>query len=377
MSAWRIPLSEVAFGDEEASAVADVVRSGWVSMGAQVRAFEQEFAKALGVSDAVAVANGTAALHLALMALGVKAGAEVVVPTLSFVASANAVALAGGKAVFADSIGEEDYTIDPSAVERAITARTVGVMAMHYGGYPSEMDALRDLCSSRGLFLIEDAAHAPGAVWKGKPLGTIGDAGCFSFFGNKNLATGEGGMVLARNPEMLASVRLMRSHGMTTMSWDRYAGHANSYDVVSPGLNYRPTELTGALGRIQLRKLPDNNARRNEVLARYRERLAASKGMSIPFSHKSGAAHLCVIRLRDPGLQAPLREELSNHGIQTSLHYPPSHLFAHYQRTNPGRFPVAEGLAATSVTLPLYPGLSREHVDEICDRVARFLAGRG
>jgi dTDP-4-amino-4,6-dideoxygalactose transaminase len=376
MSVWRIPLSEVDFGEEEVGAVATVIRSGWVSMGAEVRAFEKEFAQSCGVPDAVAVANGTAALHLALIGLGVKAGAEVIVPTLSFVASANAVVLAGGQPVFADSIGDQDYTVDPESVARAITPRTVGVMAMHYGGHPCEMDALEGLCRAKGLFLIEDAAHAPGTTWRGKPLGTIGDAGCFSFFGNKNLTTGEGGMVLARDPATLASARLMRSHGMTTMSWDRYAGHAHSYDVVSPGLNYRPTELMGAVGRVQLRKLSANNARRNRALGWYRERLERLPALSMPFKHKAGAAHLCVVRLKDAALQSPLREELGRKGIQTSLHYPPIHRFAHYQRTRPGVLPVAEELSSASVTLPLYPGLSKAQVDEVCDAIVRFLAER-
>ena len=374
MSAWRISLSEVDFGVEEQAAVTAVIRSGWVSMGAEVRAFEQEFAHACGVADAVAVANGTAALHLALIALGVKPGSEVVVPTLSFVASANAVVLAGGRPVFADSRGPEDYTVDPESVLRVLTPRCVGVMAMHYGGYACDMAALAQICRDKGLFLIEDAAHAPGARWCGRALGTVGDAGCFSFFGNKNLTTGEGGMVVARDAETLASVRLMRSHGMTTMSWDRYAGHAHAYDVISAGLNYRATELTGALGRAQLRKLEGNNERRNQVLGWYRERLATVAGLSMPFDGKRGSGHLCVVRLHDPAWQAPLREELARAGIQTSLHYPPIHRFAHYRGSSSDGLPVAEDLAASSVTLPLHPALSRAQVDEVCDLIAGFLA---
>ena len=376
MSAWRISLSEVDFGEDELAAVAGVIRSGWVSMGAEVRAFEREFAEACGAADAVAVCNGTAALHLALIGLGLEAGAEVVVPTLSFVASANSVVLAGGRPVFADSIGDDDYTIDPDSVRRALTPRSAGVMAMHYGGYPCEMAALQEICRDKGLFLIEDAAHAPGATWCGRSLGTIGDAGCFSFFGNKNLTTGEGGMVVARNAETLASVRLMRSHGMTTMSWDRYAGHAHAYDVVSPGLNYRATELTGALGRVQLKRLARNNGRRNEVLGWYRERLRGVAGVSMPFAHKTGSGHLCVIRLHEAGAQGPLREELAQAGIQTSLHYPPIHRFAHYRAAGGPALPVAERLAAASVTLPLHPALSRGQVDEVCDRIGGFLAAR-
>ena len=375
---WKIPLSDVDFGNEEVDAVRDVVKSGWVTLGREVRTFEAEFAEAMGAEGAVAMANCTAALHLACFALGTGPDTEVIVPTLSFVASANAVALAGGVPVLVDSSGPEDLTLDPARVTAAVTDRTVGVMAMHYGGYPCDMGALTEITGRSGLFLVEDAAHAPGARYGGKPIGTLGDAGCFSFFGNKNMTTGEGGMVLARDPEVLEKVRLLRSHGMTTLSWDRFAGHAWEYDVLSAGFNYRPTELMGALGRIQLGKLERNNERRNKLIARYRAALRTGSGVALPFGDRIGAGHLCALLVENSSWRDPLRKSLAEAGIQTSLHYPPIHLFRHYreQGYGPGDFPVAEDIAARAITLPLYPGLSESQVDEVSEHVLRFARER-
>ncbi|TMK97228.1 MAG: DegT/DnrJ/EryC1/StrS family aminotransferase, partial [Actinobacteria bacterium] len=329
-----------------------------------------------GAEGAVAVANGTAALHLACLALGVGPGVEVIVPTLTFVASANAVALSGGRPVFADSIGPDDLSIDPADVERRITPATRGVMCVHYAGYPCQMDALLDLCDRHGLFLIEDAAHAPGASWDGRALGTIGDAGCFSFFGNKNMSTGEGGMVLARDPQVRDQVRLLRSHGMT---WDRYRGHASAYDVVRLGFNYRPSELTAALGRPQLAKLPANNERRNALIERYRARFdEAGLPVRMPFRGQIGSGHLAVLIVDRAQDRDPLRDALGGAGIQTSLHYPPVHLFDHYRTAYghaTGDLPVAEDLALRIITLPLYPTMTPEQVDAVCDTVAAYFEG--
>jgi dTDP-4-amino-4,6-dideoxygalactose transaminase len=376
MAPWKIPLSELRLGSEEREAVDRVVASGWLTLGREVGEFESEFAAFCGAEGAVAVANGTAALHLACLALGVGPGVEVIVPTLTFVASANAVALSGGRPVFADSIGARDPSIDPVDVERRITPATRGVMCVHYAGYPCQMDALLDICERHGLFLIEDAAHAPGASWDGRMLGTLGDAGCFSFFGNKNMSTGEGGMVLARDPDVLAQVRLLRSHGMTTMSWDRYRGHASAYDVVRLGFNYRPSELTAALGRPQLAKLPANNERRNALIARYRARLdGAGTPTSMPFPGTVGSGHLAVLVVDSSEARDPLRKAMADAGIQTSMHYPPVHLFDHYRTAYghaTGDLPVAEDLAHRIITLPLYPTLSPDQVDAVCECVESF-----
>jgi dTDP-4-amino-4,6-dideoxygalactose transaminase len=377
MMAWQIPLSDLDLGPEERNAVDGVVESGWLTLGAEVSAFEREFAAFAGAQEAVLLSSGTAALHLACLALGVGPGVEVIVPSLSFIASANATALAGGRPVFADVIGADDLTVDPVDVERRITPDTRGVMCMHYGGFACDMDGLIDICRRHDLFLIEDVAHAPGVEWKGRALGTLGDAGCFSFFGNKNMTTGEGGVALARDPEVLERIRLMRSHGMTSMSWDRYSGHAWSYDVVRLGYNYRPSELTAALGRPQLVKLPPNNARRYELLERYRAHLADVPRIEMPFGRRSGAAHLAVAVVERADLREPLRRALADAGIQTSVHYPPAHLFRHYRETYgyaPGDLPVTEDLAERAITLPLYATLTPEQVDQVCGSIAAFMS---
>jgi dTDP-4-amino-4,6-dideoxygalactose transaminase len=377
MTHWRIALSDVDLGPEEEAAVVRVVRSGWLTLGEEVSAFEQEFAQLCGIEEAVAVSSCTAALHLACVALGVGPGSEVVVPTLTFVATASAVVLAGGRPVFADSIGPDDFTLDPDDIEHRITPATRGIICVHYGGYACRLDALLDICARHNLFLIEDVAHAPAATWEGKVLGTIGDVGCFSFFGNKNLTTGEGGMAVAKDPRIRQRIRRLRSHGMATPSWDRSRGHAFDYDVVEAGYNYRPAELPAAVGREQLGKLHANNGRRNALLAHYRTRLALIRGIQMPFAGRPGVAHLAVAVLDDSSRRDGLREALRKEGIQTSLHYPPIHLFEHYRKATghrEGDFPVAEALAARAITLPLYATMTLREVDDVCACVASFLA---
>jgi dTDP-4-amino-4,6-dideoxygalactose transaminase len=379
VTAWRIPLSDVDLGPEEREAVVAVVDSGWLTLGAEVRAFEREFAEFCGAEEAVGVSSGTAALHLACLALGLGQGDEVVVPSLTFVACANAVALTGARPVFADVCGPDDLTIDPADVARRVTERTRAVLCVHYGGFACRMDELLALCQERGIALIEDVAHAPGGDWEGRRLGTIADVGCFSFFGNKNMTTGEGGMLLARDGELASRARLMRSHGMTTMSWDRFSGHAWDYDVFGPGYNYRPTELAAALGRTQLRKLKRNNSRRLRLLEAYRERLTDVPGIAMPFEGRRGTGHLAVALVEQASLRDPLRRQLADEGIQTSLHYPPTHLFAHYREAYghaEGDLPVTEDAAARLVTLPLYPFLSATDLDTVCAAIASYLCER-
>ena len=204
-------------------------------------------------------------------------------------------------------------------------------------------------------------------------LGTIGDVGCFSFFGNKNMTMGEGGVAVAADPVLLERLRLLRSHGMTTTSWDRFQGHAHDYDVRQAGFNYRLAELPAAVGREQLRKLPANNARRTALLERYVERLTGAEGVEMPFTSDAGAAHLAVVLLEDAERRDLVRNALRERGIQTSLHYPPAHLFDHYRTASgyaPGDLPVAEEVAARLVTLPLYATMTPEQVDEVCECVA-------
>ena len=258
---WDVPFFDLRFGDEEKQSVVAVIEDNWLTTGPRITAFEDNFAKAMNCPDiqAVAVTNCTAALHLAVEALGIGPGDEVIVPSLTFVATANAVRYAGATPVFADVVSPEDWTIDPDDIAARITPATKAVIVMHYGGYPCQMDRILALAKDHNLRIIEDACHGPLATWQGRSLGTIGDIGCFSFFSNKNMSTGEGGMIVTRDEALAQSMRLMRSHSMTKPSYERFKGHAFDYDVVGLGYNYRMDELRAALGIVQLGKLPEMN----------------------------------------------------------------------------------------------------------------------
>ena len=359
---WLVPLSDVEIDEEIEAAVQAVVRSGWWSMGPKVAEFEHEFARFCGSKHAFAVSNGTAALHLALLATGCGPGDEVVVPSLTFVAAANSIAHSGATPVFCDIEGADDLTLSPADLERVIGPATRAVIVMHYGGHPCQMEAILDIARRRGLAVIEDAAHAPGASWRGRMCGTIGDVGCFSFFSHKNLPTGEGGMVVTDDDAIAARIRLLRSHGMTTLTWDRHRGHAHSYDVVLPGFNYRLDEIRASIGLVELGRLEQKNADRARLVAFYRAALDGANGLSMPFPAKEGVIpshHLAVLVLPERCSREDFRASLASRGIQTSVHYPPVHTFSAYQRLGSRRpLPVTRAIASRLVTLPLYPHMS-------------------
>jgi dTDP-4-amino-4,6-dideoxygalactose transaminase len=367
---WRVPLSDIEVDDELANTVLDVVRSGWWSMGPQVGEFELEFASFCGAKHALAVANGTASLHLALLAIGLEQGDEVIVPSVNFVAAANAIVHAGGKPVFCDLVGPDEPNLDPADIEAAVGPRTKAILALHYGGFPCDMDAIAAIAERHGLAIVEDAAHAPGASFRGRMCGTLGLIGCFSFFANKNLPIGEGGMVVTDNDELAEKLRLLRSHGMTTLTWDRHRGHASSYDVVTAGLNYRLDEMRAAIGLVQLGRLPDENTARARISARYREALDRTDGMSMPFREKDDrrepSHHLAVVLLPQGADRDAIRSSLRDKGIQTSVHYPPIHLFTYYRETvAPRPLPQTEAIAERLLTLPLFGRMTNEQVDAV------------
>jgi dTDP-4-amino-4,6-dideoxygalactose transaminase len=372
---WAIPLSDVAVDDAIADAVDEVLRSGWWSMGPKVAEFERAFGDFTG-AHALAVANGTAALHLALLALGCGQGDEVILPSLTFVAAANCVAHTGATSVFCDVIGPHDLNMDPDDVERAITPATKAIIAFHYGGHPCRMEALLALAERHGLALIEDAAHAPGAQWDGRMCGTIGDIGCFSFFSNKNLPVGEGGMLVTTNSELAKRLGFLRSHGMTRLTWDRHRGHASSYDVVEIGFNYRLDELRAAIGLIQLERLEAGNRARAEIVSRYRAALEGVDGLVMPFANgePTAAHHLAAILLPPPSDRDRFRAVLEEERIQTSVHYPPIHQFTAYRGGAGTRaLPVTERVAKRLVTLPLYPDLDDAAVETVTGAVLQAI----
>lgn len=376
-SPWRITLADVSITERERRAVDEVLLSGWLSMGPRTAEFELAFADYIGGGvEAIAVANGTAALHLAAAALGLEPGDEVIVPALTFVASASAIRHAGAQVRLADSTSLDDFSLAPGEIERLVTPKTRAVVVVHYAGYPVDMDAIHGLASQHGLVVIEDAAHAPGAELGGRRCGALGDAGCFSFFPNKNMTTGEGGMITFRDRAAAARARQLRSHGMTTLTWDRHRGHASSYDVVEVGFNYRIDEIRAALGVTQLGRLDELNAARRRLVERYELGLSRIPGVSFPSFGGRGTSsyHLAPIVAQSREARDRIRVCLGEARIQTSIHYPAIHRFSAYEAAIAPDLPIAEAIADRMLTLPLHPNLTADEVDEICALVAETSA---
>ncbi len=377
---WTIPLFDPDLGSDEEQALVDVIRSKWLTMGERTASFEREFAQLTGVPVALACNSATAALHMALVALGIGPGDDVVVPSLTFVATANAVRYCGARPVFADIASLDEWNVDADTIERVLTPATRAVVVVHYAGYPCDMAGIVDLAQRRGLAVVEDVAHGPAAMVDGRALGAWGDVGCFSFFSNKNMTTGEGGMVTSRRPELEEPLRRLRSHGMTTLTLDRHKGHAFGYDVVALGYNYRMSELNAALGLVQLKKLREGNARRGALTAHYRRRLAAVPGVTVPFAAWRGvpAWHIMPVLLPEGtdrnGVMAAMKEA----GIQTSIHYRPVDTFTAYVEAGLGpsqAVPLSHAVGLRVLTLPLYPGMSEAQVEQVCTALGDALAG--
>ena len=364
---WKIPLADVDIGPEEMAAVQKVLQRGWLTMGDETSAFEEAFAQRVNAKQAIALASCTAALHLACLALDLGPGDEVIVPSLSFVATANAVRYTGATPIFADIVSDFDLNISAEAIVASITPRTRAIIVMHYAGYACDMPAIMDIAERHNLHIIEDAAHAPGATLEDKALGTWGIMGCFSFFSNKNMTTGEGGMIVTNDDALAQQLRYLRSHGMTTVTWDRHQGHAWSYDVVATGYNYRIDEMRSALGRVQLGKLDANNALRERLNAQYVQLLQEkAPEITIPFREHRGqpAYHIRPILVPEGIDRRGFMAMMKQAGIQTSIHYPPIHQFESYQELAEGVcLPITENVCAREVTLPLFPRMKAEDVN--------------
>jgi dTDP-4-amino-4,6-dideoxygalactose transaminase len=382
MHGESIPLFDIRLKDEEVAAVEETLRSGWLTMGPRTQQFERDFAEHLGVKHVVATSSCTTALHLAYLAAGVGPGDEVIVPAITFVASAAAARYCGGMPVFADLVGPRDFGIDPADVERRITAKTKALCAVHYAGYPAAVGPLRDLCAARGIALIEDAAHSPSAraAPGGGKLGTYGLAGAFSFFSNKVLSCGEGGALATDDDGVAELARSLRSHAMTSGTWDRHRGHSASYDVVGLGFNYRMDEPRAALLSARLKGLDRDIGTRRELVLRYREQLASVPGIVLPYEGSDVQLSSCYVMpvlVEPPELRDPLRAWLSERGIQTSVLYPAVHEFTEYAGSAPQGLPHSEHVARAELTLPLFPHLSEEDQDRVVEAVRTGVGALG
>lgn len=377
---YEIPLTETTLDEEEVDAATRVLRSKWLTMGEEVAAFEREFAAALGCRHAVAVANGTVGLEIAYQAAGVGPGDEVLLPSITFIACLNAARRIGARPILVDVTSEDDLTMSPEDLQRKMTPHGRIVVPMAHSGFCPDMASIRSVAVENAAVIVEDACHGPLAELDGRKIGTFGTAGTWSFFGNKNMTTGEGGMITTDDEEFASECRLLRSHGITKPTWDRARGHASSYDVACVGTNARLDEVRAAIGRVQLRKLPAATAARARVAGKLRSEIEARRipGLQIPFSRPRGtsAHHLFCVLLPEGVDRERIMEAMKARGVQTSIHYPPLHQFtatAKYFAALGGAadLPVTDRVAPRLLTLPLSPGFDAE----TCGRIAEALAG--
>ena len=374
---YNIPLFDINFGKEEEAAVLETIRSKWISSGPKCEELERMFEEMLGVKHALSVSSCTAALHLACFSLNLKPGDEVICPSLTFVATVNAIRYLGATPVFCDIKSKEDLTIDPQKIEALITSKTKAIIVMDYAGFPCEMDSIMEIAEKYDLKVIEDSCHAPLSEYKGKCVGGIGDVGCFSFFTNKNISTGEGGMLTTNNDEIYERCKLLRSHGMTTMSFQRANGHATSYDVVEIGFNYRLDDIRASLGIVQINKLYKDLVRRSEIRKLYENLLSGVDGLLIPFANcTSFVSNYIMPLVLDNSVREKrdsIRKYLHENGIQTSIHYPAVHRFSAYSQYAT-ELPNTEYVTDNEFTVPMYSSLTDEQVIYICDKIKEALS---
>ncbi len=373
-----LPLALPDFDECEEQLVIEVLRSGWLTTGAKTKQFEQAFCEYTGAKYAVAVNSCTAAMHLVLAGWGIGQGDEVITTPLTFCATIEAIEYVGATPVLAD-IDSATGNIDPCQVERAITPRTRVIVPVHYGGLPCEMDALMNLAERHNLRILEDAAHASGAEYKGRKIGTIGHATAFSFYANKNMTTGEGGMITTDDPDLADSCRILSLHGISRDAWKRYTATGTwYYEVQALGFKYNITDIQSAIGLCQLQKLDAMNARRQEIAQQYHKAFSEMEFVqTFPTALPSDCTHvwhLYTILLNMEMLtidRAQFIEQLRARNIGTSVHYIPIHFHPHYQRYGwmRGQFPNAEAYYERTVSLPIYSRMTDDDVADVIEAV--------
>lgn len=371
-----LPFSPPMIGEEEIAEVVDTLRSDWITTGPKTKRFEEEFASYLGAPAALALNSCTAALHTALVTLGVGPGDEVITTPMTFAASVNVIEHVGARPVLVD-VEPDTLNIDPLQIERALTPRTRAILPVHYAGHPVDLDAIFELARPRGIIVLEDAAHALPASYKGRRIGSSGNPVAFSFYATKNLTTAEGGM-LTGDPEFIERARVLSLHGMSRDAWKRYdKGGSWYYEVVAPGFKYNMTDIQASLGLWQLRKLEAFQRRRREVVKKYNEAFQQVEALETPVERPEveHAWHLYVLRLRLEALRIDRNrfiDELKARNIGTSVHFIPIHLHPYYRDKygyKPEDFPVAYANYQRMLSLPLNPRLTDEDVADVIEAV--------
>lgn len=373
-----LPYGRQCLSEDDIAAVVEVLRSDWLTTGPKVAEFEHAFASLVGAKDAVAVSNGTAALHAAMSALQIEPGDEVIVPAITFAASANCVVFQGGRPIFADVL-PDTLLIDPASVETKITQRTKAIVAVDYAGHPCDYDALQIIADKYGLSVVADACHALGGRYKGRPVGTLADLSAFSLHPVKHVTTGEGGVITTDDDELAKRMRIFRNHGITTDHRQREQQGSWFYEMVELGYNYRLTDFQCALGLSQLRKLPGWIIRRSAIAERYNTAFAQIP-VVIPLQvnpQVTHAYHLYVVRwdlARLRATRADIFSALRAEGIGVNVHYIPVHLHPFYKKrfgTSSGLCPVAEAAYECILSLPIFPGMADTDVEDVIRSVQK------
>ncbi len=375
-----VPFHKACLGEDELSEVSAAIKSGWITMGPKTVEFEERFKAYLCARSgrapselyALCVSSATAALHLALKAVGLDRGDEVILPTNTFIATAEVVTYFGAVPVLSD-IEEDTHNMSVSSLESLITPRTKAIIPVHFGGQPCDMDEIMALAKRRGLVVIEDAAHALPSEYKGKVVGVIGDLTCFSFYATKTLAMGEGGMVVTADQKYAERVRINRLHGISRDAWDRYSLTGDwYYEVVDNGFKYNATDINAALGLAQLRKLDAMNEARAKIASSYDGAFAGSRVTPATVrSDRASSRHLYVIKVSN---RDELYRKLKEDGIGTSVHFIPVHKHPHYRSAygyQDAAYPVANRVFERALSLPIYPDMTREQVERVCEGVLR------
>jgi dTDP-4-amino-4,6-dideoxygalactose transaminase len=372
----RLIFGAPVIGEAEIASVVECLRSNWIGLGGRVERFEQEFARYKGAPYAVGVSSGTAAIHLALLALGIGPGDEVIAPAMTFCSTIHSIVHTGAKPVLVDCI-RSTFNLDPAQIEERITSRTKAILVVHMCGRCCDMDPILDLARRHGLHVIEDCAHAIEATHHGTPAGLMGDAGCFSFYPTKNITTGDGGMVITRDRQLYERVKILSLHGMTADAWSRFVGGPTGYEVIAAGFKYNMTDLAASLGLPQLTTIEERWRQREQVWLTYTERL---KGLPLllpppPAAGSRHAYHLFTPLLGDGIDRQTIIAALDAENIGVGIHYVPVHQHPYYRQQFgfvDSDFPNASFVGARTISLPLSSAMSEQDVDDMATALRRI-----